>query len=113
MEKRLTVGSLIQNRYVIKIKNSPEPFESEIDKTLIKVKQHNQSYGVTPVSNQLLLDCALKQNIPLEYKCRKGTCGKCMVEVLEGEELLYPPNKSELKKSQRAGLRLACQARIK
>lgn len=113
MERRLTVGSLIQNKYVINIKHSPESSESETNKTLIKIRQHNQSYGVSPVSNELLLDCALKQNIPLDYKCRKGSCGKCMVEVLDGEELLDTPTKSELKKSQRENLRLACQARIK
>jgi hypothetical protein len=30
--------------------------------------QKDQLYKVSPISNELLLDCALKQNIPLNYK---------------------------------------------
>jgi ferredoxin, 2Fe-2S len=110
MERRLTVGSLI---YDLETKTNPVKPEDKSVKTFIRIRQKDWLYQISPVSNKLLLDCALKQNVPLDYKCRKGTCGKCMVEILEGHQLLYPQNKTELKKTPNPNFRLACQALIK
>nr|WP_279325979.1 2Fe-2S iron-sulfur cluster-binding protein [Bacillus sp. FJAT-47783] len=70
-------------------------------------------FKVTPVSNEVLLDRALSENIPLDFKCRKGTCGKCAVEIVKGANLLHPPNEKELKKCGDVNVRLACQTIIK
>ena len=113
MERKLTVGSLIKEKYSIEIGDMIIEPENNSIKTFIKIKQNNQSFKVTPVSNELLLDSALKQNISLDYKCRKGTCGRCAVEILEGHHFLHPPNKMELKKFEDVNFRLACQAKIK
>ncbi|QPA31506.1 2Fe-2S iron-sulfur cluster-binding protein [Thermaerobacillus caldiproteolyticus] len=108
MERRLTVGSLIKNKQRMEIAEFPSAMQS-----VIKIKQNNRPFQLLPISNELLLDIALKQGIPLDYKCRKGTCGRCAVEVLEGQNLLYRRTKRELEKSQNVNMRLACQARIK
>ncbi|MFC3883845.1 2Fe-2S iron-sulfur cluster-binding protein [Bacillus songklensis] len=113
MERKLTVGSLIQGKYSIEVGDLIIEPEKNPIKTFIEIKQNNQSFKLTPAPNELLLDSALKQNIPLDYKCRKGTCGRCAVEILEGHNLLHPPNEIELKKCRDANFRLACQAKIK
>jgi ferredoxin, 2Fe-2S len=113
MERRLTVGSLIKNKQRIEITEFPSVIKSKTMQSVIKIKQNNQFFKLLPISNELLLDSALKQGIPLDYKCRKGTCGKCAVEVFEGQNLLYPRTKRELEKFQDVNMRLVCQARIK
>lgn len=113
MERRLTVGSLIKEKYSIEVGDIiNNPVKNSI-KALIKIKQNNQVFKVAPASNELLLDSALKQNVPLDYKCRKGTCGRCTVEIVEGHDLLLPPNERELKKFEDEKFRLACQAKMK
>lgn len=82
----------------------------------ITVLQNNQSYQISPVKNKLLLDTALEQNQRLSYKCRKGTCGACTVQVVDGYYELSSPNLLEQKKlNDKMGqhYRLACQAMIK
>jgi 2Fe-2S ferredoxin len=62
-----------------------------------------------------LLDLALKQGQNLEYKCKKGTCGKCKVQVIAGSLKLYSPNEKEfnsLNDEVRKGFRLTCQAKV-
>ena len=113
MERKLTVGSLIKERYSIEVGDVIiEPVKNPI-RTFIKIKQNAKVFKLTPTSNELLLDSALKQNIPLDYKCRKGTCGRCIVEIVEGQHLLSPPNDRELKKCEGENFRLACQAKMK
>lgn len=61
-----------------------------------------------------LLDAALKQGKPIQYKCRKGTCGQCTIKVVQAQGL-SSPNEQEHKKlkGQLAnGYRLACQTAI-
>jgi CDP-4-dehydro-6-deoxyglucose reductase, E3 len=38
----------------------------------------------TALATDTLLDAALTQNYPLQYSCKKGTCGTCVATVLEG-----------------------------
>ncbi|OLN21980.1 hypothetical protein BTO30_12110 [Domibacillus antri] len=61
----------------------------------------------------LLLDAALERGCGIQYKCRKGTCGACTVDVVSGSEHLSARNRAEQKKLGAAAKRLACQAVMK
>ena len=54
---------------------------------------------------------------PVPFSCRSATCGTCQVEIIEGAELLEPPNDAERELlALLAGPendRLACQARVR
>nr|WP_263324928.1 (2Fe-2S)-binding protein [Neobacillus sp. Marseille-Q6967] len=113
-----TVGSLIPGRIMVerpsesssnplpveKIKSQPAP---------IIVEQNGNRFEIQPEKGNLL-ESALKQGKPIQYKCRKGTCGQCTVKVVQAQGL-SAPNEQEHKKlkGQLAnGYRLACQIAI-
>ena len=52
---------------------------------------------------------------PIPFSCRSASCGTCQVDVLEGEDLLEPPNEAERELLPLLGGkgRLACQARVR
>jgi ferredoxin, 2Fe-2S len=124
-----TVGSLIPVK-MASVPKSPDIierplFEKEEQKqhptankevpTLEKiiVVQDENIFEISPAKGKLL-DAALNQGKSIKYKCRKGTCGQCTVQVLQGPSL-STPNEQEHKKlgSQlSSGYRLACQAAI-
>ena len=64
-----------------------------------------------------LVDAADQHWLPIPFSCRSASCGTCQVQVLEGAELLDPPNEDELELLELMGasddLRLACQVRIR
>jgi 2Fe-2S ferredoxin len=69
-----------------------------------------------PVGGDLLDIC--DENIaPIPFSCRSATCGTCHVEVLEGAELLEPPDAEEQELLALLGgvanHRLACQVRVR
>ncbi|MCP1357896.1 2Fe-2S iron-sulfur cluster-binding protein [Aneurinibacillus migulanus] len=109
--KSLTVGSLINGKkQFLPSKNTNVP------QSKIHLQQNRLHAELTPVSHQTLLDATLDQGQLLDYACRKGTCGRCTVEVITGASLLHTPNKKEQKKLQHLlteGYRLACQATIR
>ncbi|KYD26436.1 hypothetical protein B4113_1017 [Geobacillus sp. B4113_201601] len=80
--------------------------------TVIQVEQNGTSFAIQPTRGLSLLDAALRQGIPLDYKCKKGTCGRCMVTVLAGAHLLAPKTRREREKTDQPAKRLACQAPI-
>ena len=108
-----TVGSLIPGRLIVK-PPAPEQSESKKVKTEgIIVEQNGSKLEINPVKGKLL-DVALNQGKPIQYKCRKGTCGQCTVKVIKGPGL-SAPNEQEQKKLKNEisnGYRLACQAEI-
>lgn len=64
-----------------------------------------------------LVDLCDEHYAPVPFSCRSATCGTCHVQVLEGSELLEPPNEME---SELLGIlrgprdsRLACQAVVR
>jgi ferredoxin len=122
MNKRmLTVGSLIPknmllaNNLVINPIVKPIPSSTEQSHpNNISLLQNQIRFEVRPIKGNLL-DVALEQGQDLQYKCRKGTCGVCTVQVVEGASCLSPPNENEQKKLKKGindGYRLACQAKI-
>ncbi|MEH7178941.1 2Fe-2S iron-sulfur cluster-binding protein [Neobacillus vireti] len=108
-----TVGSLIPGKLMVK-PPSPVPPESKKTETVeIVVEQNGSKIEITPVKGKLL-DAALNQGKPIQYKCRKGTCGQCTVKVIKGKGISVP-NELEQKKLKNEipnGYRLACQAEI-
>jgi ferredoxin len=57
---------------------------------------------------------------PVPFSCRSATCGTCLVVVLEGGDLLYPPERDETEilnlfaePSSLFPQRLACQAKMR
>jgi 2Fe-2S ferredoxin len=116
MRKTLTVGSLIPGRQAPSVPQPAQPSRSKQPQPVIRLRQNGTEYAVRPVAGQLLLDAALEQLQPLSYKCRKGSCGKCTVQLLSGSQLLSPPTDEEQTKldaSLHQGYRLACQAMIR
>lgn len=64
-----------------------------------------------------LLDLCDESIAPIPFSCRSASCGTCHVEVLEGAELLEPPQPDEEELLALLGgegtYRLACQARVR
>jgi 2Fe-2S ferredoxin len=117
-EAKLTVGSLIpKNSVAFQIPKVTFHVPKQQRKSeKIQLLQNHATLNIQPIKGQLLLDAALQQGQNLNYKCRKGTCGVCTVQVLEGASFLCPTNQKEQKKLQTAindSYRLACQAIIK
>jgi ferredoxin len=61
-----------------------------------------------------ILKIAKKNNIKIKAPCKKGKCGKCLVQIVEGS--LPEPTKNEIKnissKKLDKGYRLACESKI-
>ncbi|MGO4887340.1 2Fe-2S iron-sulfur cluster-binding protein [Anaerobacillus sp. MEB173] len=127
MKRTLTVGSLKKDANIVshnapkKDKSSTEESKKEPQNVnqqqVIKVIQNNEEYNITPtIEKRSLLDTALEQDQQLSFKCKKGTCGKCTVKVVEGSgclEALTNSEKEKLKGNTDLGYRLACQALVK
>lgn len=64
-----------------------------------------------------LLDICDQALAPIPFSCRSASCATCHIEVLEGGELLEPPEEAEQDLLDivggPAGSRLACQAIVK
>ncbi len=109
-----TVGSLIPGRMAAVKQTQQEPSlqKSPVLEKII-VQQGGRQFEILPVKGKLL-DAALHQGEPLQFKCRKGTCGQCAVKVVQGPGL-SEPNEKELNKLKNEignGYRLACQTEI-
>ncbi|MGP4080999.1 2Fe-2S iron-sulfur cluster-binding protein [Pseudalkalibacillus sp. R45] len=128
MKKALTVGSLksqsapaaaSENDAPQKAEkassNVAEPHENHPVPTLYFI-QNGSAYSVRPDKDMTLLDSALQQGNELDFKCKKGTCGRCKVQLLKGKTILTEPNDQEKEKLDNLinqGFRLACQTRLK
>jgi ferredoxin len=70
-----------------------------------------------PAPAETLLEWIETKSTAIAYGCRNGSCGTCMVEVLEGEDLLQEKTPQEADTLSRMGKspqsRLACRARVK
>ena len=63
-----------------------------------------------------LVDVCDAAAAPVPFSCRDATCGTCLIEILQGAELLEPPAQSEAELLSALDypprLRLACQAEL-
>ncbi|KGX86858.1 2Fe-2S iron-sulfur cluster-binding protein [Pontibacillus litoralis] len=79
---------------------------------LIKVQQEGNVYEIEAVKGKSLLAAAFEQEVPLDYKCQKGNCTRCRVELLTGQDAVNKPTPKEhtkLEDELSNGFRLACQ----
>ncbi|MYL33559.1 2Fe-2S iron-sulfur cluster binding domain-containing protein [Pontibacillus yanchengensis] len=78
----------------------------------IQVKQYEELYSIQAVKGQSLLASAFEQEVPLDFKCQKGNCTRCRVELLDGDDIVNNPTPKEhekLEEELEQGYRLACQ----
>lgn len=118
--KKLTIGSLKYNRTIIDLSVHQPTY---IDKQSVKeikrimtIEQGQNHFQVQVKKGQSILEAALQQKLSVDYKCKKGTCGKCKVKVLSGRNDLQPTNSLEERKLAhllQMGFRLACQAKAR
>ena len=64
-----------------------------------------------------IVDICDEATAPVPFSCRGATCGTCRIEIVEGAELLEPPEPAEEDLlsicADPPGVRLACQAKLK
>ncbi len=61
-----------------------------------------------------MLAAAVRASAPLGNACRaQGVCRACAVLVINGAELLEPPNELERRMQLESGWRMACQTRVR
>ncbi len=121
MKKRsFTVGSLKPAQVQSSLSNIKIPETISVKRTSSKPEitfsQNKTSYSILPQKNYTLLDAALEQGKTIDYKCTKGSCGRCVVKILNGQSHLSRLNdkeKEKLKEATEEGYRLACQVIIK
>src|SRR4029453_17855061 len=90
--------------------STERPTDNEKNKVM-EIKQNQRYFQVEVKKGQSILDAALEQNLSLDYKCKKGTCGKCKVKLVNGSTYLQPANDLEEKKLNnliQSGFQLAC-----
>lgn len=70
---------------------------------------------VTKDKAKKILKIAKKNNIKIKAPCKKGKCGKCLVQIVDG--YVPEPTKNEKKniskKKLKQGYRFACESKIK
>lgn len=49
----------------------------------------------------------------VEFNCKNGVCGTCMIDIVKGEENLSPLTKEEKDLARDKKHRLACQCKLK
>ncbi len=70
-----------------------------------------EARGFQAEPGQSLFECAERVGLPVASSCQsQGTCRECLVEIIEGADLLSPPTERE--RHLRGRFRLACQAVI-
>ncbi|MED5077918.1 2Fe-2S iron-sulfur cluster-binding protein [Geobacillus stearothermophilus] len=117
MEQTFTVGSLkpatqSSARSVPSVQLKPNaPLAAPT--AVLQIEQQGKTFTVQRTPGVSLLDAALGQGVLLDHKCKKGTCGRCMVTVLAGAHLLAPKTRHEREKTSAPSKRLACQAQMK
>jgi len=73
--------------------------------------------AVEAVPGHNLLDLCHEHDLPIEFSCRGGACGTCLVQVLDGALNLSPPAEHEVQFLEElvcgeGTYRLACQAAV-
>lgn len=117
-KKKWTVGSLIPGMETVREVPVRVVEERKVDKiapvvSVVEIRQDSVFCSVPVRSGVILLDGALEQGCGIKYKCRKGTCGVCTVNILSGSDHLSSRNEAEQKKRGQSAKRLACQAVMK
>lgn len=119
--KKWSVGSLIPGKEAMRAPINPPVYSIEEKQVkqvkkdtpaeaAVRWKQKETSCTVPVTPGLTLLDGALQRGCSIDYKCRKGTCGRCTVDIVSGTAFLSPKNEAEKKKLGSSLQRLACQS---
>src|SRR5690348_17622419 len=77
----------------------------------MSIELHFNQQRVAAARNSSLFDCAESLGIKVPTSCRKqGKCKECLVEIVEGMELLSAPTPQEA--HLKGNFRLSCSCRI-
>src|SRR6266436_2719906 len=77
----------------------------------MSIELHFNQHRGTAAPGSVLFDCAESMGIKVPTSCRKqGKCKECLVEIVEGMELLSPPAPQEA--HLKGNFRLSCSCRI-
>jgi ferredoxin len=72
---------------------------------------------IAPPQSPSLLDACEDSGAPVPFNCRGASCSTCRIRVLEGAELLEPPNEIERELleayKQPPEVRVACSAELR
>ncbi|MCB0412394.1 MAG: (2Fe-2S)-binding protein [Bdellovibrionales bacterium] len=61
-----------------------------------KIKLANSTKIIEVSEGELLMPALLKAGIPVASSCQgDGICGKCKIQIIEGEQNISPPNDTE------------------
>ncbi|WP_367997222.1 2Fe-2S iron-sulfur cluster-binding protein [Planktothrix pseudagardhii] len=63
---------------------------------------------MTCTENELILDVAEREGIPIPSSCRSGNCGTCQQKLIEGQ--IQYNNNSDAAKDLEPGMILTCSA---
>ncbi|MCR1842858.1 ASKHA domain-containing protein [Murimonas intestini] len=79
---------------------------------VLKIADEGKGYPLTCKENESIMNALLRQGIYVSAVCGgRGTCGKCRIQVVEGDLPVTPSDEKKLKKEElEAGFRLACKA---
>ncbi len=86
-------------------------------KTMPKVIFEGSTLSVDVPEGGSLADVCDKHQSPVPFSCRSANCGTCRIEVLEGADLIKPPEDEELDildvfSLKAPKFRLACQSQL-
>lgn len=97
----------VQISILIEKATTPVP-EPQADLPFIVLQE--SGIELRPAASESILDAALRSGIELDYSCRLGGCGACMLEVVEGE-VGYEDEEAiclDVEEMRRDGVCLAC-----
>lgn len=82
-----------------------------------KIKFKNTGDEVEVEAGASLMEIAKDKGWPVTFACGEGTCGTCIVKVIEGKENLAPMDDGEKQTLGAMGMddgehRLACQCKV-
>lgn len=86
----------------------------------VTLESHDGSRHITANAPEgaAIADICDDHEAPIPFSCRSASCATCQIEVLEGEDMLLPPEDEELDvleaiQATPGRFRLACCAKLK
>ena len=89
------------------ISYQPQSDQQQENQQSLQISFENSEITVTGDNQQLLLDQAEKAGITIPYSCRGGKCGRCKVQLTEGEVSILN-NEALTEQEKQQGYILAC-----
>jgi ferredoxin len=85
--------------------------------TVVFIERDGRAQTAAALDGGSLARLCDEADAPVPFHCRRGNCGTCRIEVLQGADQLLPPQAHELRLLALLGLsperhRLACQAQM-